>query len=179
MQRICKIFVHQDIHVVPLQWRQHWQELLWTGFAAKVKPAFYFKVLSENKYSGCSVQISAVTHREKEWMLQHRELSAMWSRLILQEKHPMGIWCSCLSQCCHSNCFGNSYLLFNAGSWASSTELQACHPPKLSLRPTDLLALANAPLPLNSSWMSFWMINLKQNHSSGQLPFCLGSGERL
>lgn len=29
---------------------------------------------------------------------------------------------------------------FYAGSWASSTELQARHPPRLSLRPADLAA---------------------------------------
>lgn len=99
---------------------------------------FILKYYQKINTVAAAMQIPAVSHREEGWMFQHRELSAMWSQLFLQEKHPMGTCCPCLSQCCHPNCFGNSYLLFNAGSWVSSTELQARHPPRLSLRPGDL-----------------------------------------
>lgn len=125
------------------------------------------------------MQIPAVTHWEEGWMFQHRELSATWTQLVLQEKHPVGTWCLCLSQCCHPNCFGNSYLLFMLVAGQAPLNCRHVTHPGCPSGLQILLGLVNAPQPPNSSWFCFWMINLKQNHSSGQMPFCLGSEERL
>lgn len=174
MQRICKIFVHQDVHV--LQWRQHWQELLLAGFAVIVKPSFYFKVLSENEYSGCCNANPFPVGRGMDVPAQ-RALSHV-EPAGFAGKAP-GYVVLFLSQCCSPKLLWKFLFIFNAGAGQAALNCRHVTQPGCPSGLWIFLALVNALLPLNSSWMSFWMINLKQNHSSGQLPFCLGSGERL
>lgn len=102
-----------------------------------------------------AMQIPAVTHWEEGWMFQHRALSHV-EPAGLAGKAPCGYLVLCLSQCCPPNCSGNSCLFFNAGSWAGSTELQARHPPGLSLRAVDLPG--SCQCSTHHEWVSEWLI---------------------
>lgn len=95
------------------------------------------------------MQIPAVTHWEEGWMFQHRELSATWSQLVLQEKHPVGTWCCAYPSAVPQIALETPvYFLMLAAGQAAQNCRHVTHPGC----PSGLwifLALVNAPLIMN------------------------------